>query len=93
MADFTVDDLNVLFEALDAWKDKDALSDFVDMMIPALTARTREEAEKVQQENERRKFGANQARAAAKAVRKERAIILQAKILEMRRALEDPAGL
>lgn len=88
MASFTIDDLTVLFEALDAWKSKDDLSEFIDIMIPTLTARNREEAIKANEEHDRRKFALKQTRAAEKANRKECAIILQAKILEMRRELE-----
>lgn len=80
MADLTAEDINVLIEALDAWKDKDAVVEFFDQAVEHLSGHTGALPRQV--------FAQRQGRAAAKAVRKEQAIVLQAKLIEMRMRLE-----
>jgi hypothetical protein len=83
MTYLTAEDINILIEALDAWTDKDAVANLMEDIIPIAIARSRQEAESLQT-----KFSTKQGRAAAKALRKERAIVLQAKLIEMRIRLE-----
>lgn len=86
MADLTADDINVLIEALDAWKDKDAVGELMEDLLPAMLSRSKEEAQTLKP-----RFAEKQGRAAAKALRKELAIVLQAKLIEMRMRIEAEA--
>lgn len=86
MADLTAEDINVLIEALEAWKDKDAAGELMRDLLPAVLARSKEERESLKPP-----FSEKQERQAAKAVRKDRATLLQAKLIEMRMSIEAQA--
>jgi len=77
MSDLTADDIAVLIEALEAWKSKDGVTELIDELIVMFGP-----------QEDSRIFGRQQFRAAAKRNRNERAITLQAKLLEMRARIE-----
>ena len=71
------DELTLLVEALDTWVDKDGVSDVLDTVLASLNEDPK--PDKTQKLADRREI-----RIRDKKLRKERAILVQAKLLQMR---------
>ncbi len=87
----TSDDLTVLGEALDSWIVKDAAGSIMSELIVGLVARDGQEAAAQKLEEQKQRL------AIEKQQRKDRAILLQAKLIQMRdrllaESLVPPAG-
>jgi len=88
MPDITDDDIAVLVEALESWESKDAFSDAMGELFSAVICKD-DPVAKAKMEDSRRTEKI--ARERAKTLRKERSIILRAKLLTLRerRRVED----
>jgi len=88
LPELTDDDLNALFEALEAWESKDFGGEIMGELLAATMFRgdpaTRADFDRSQREDK-------QKRERAKALRKERSVLLRAKLLTLRdrRRVED----
>ena len=73
-------DFGILFEALDAWVDKDAVGNMIGSLLPALLPLPEDKKAVLEKEQERRSAEA----AVAKQQRKEVAVLIQAKLVGLR---------
>jgi len=76
---FTEDEINVLLEAVEAWEKEDAASGLMSMMLGAMLIKDEAERDAMMEESK----AATEAKTNAK---KERAILLKAKLIQMRNA-------
>ena len=74
------EDFGILFEALDAWVDKDAVGNMIGSLLPALLPLPEDKKAALEQEQERRSAKA----ADEKQQRKEVAVLIQAKLVGLR---------
>lgn len=81
LPDISDDDIDVLLEALEAWETKDVAGDIMGDIFSAVLA-GKDPAAKAEMENSRR--GEKVQRERAKVLRKERSIMLRAKLLTIR---------
>ena len=77
-------DVSVLLEALDAWEVKDANGRMMGSLLGAMLSRNDEERAKMKEMEDRE----NKKMEESMRIRKERAIILKAKLLQMRDGIE-----
>lgn len=79
--DFTIDDLNVLMEAMEAWENKDTAGELMGSLLTAMLAPhdTDEQKANLQREQDEARLRATD----AKNMRKERSILLRAKLIQM----------
>ena len=94
MADLTNADLDVLIEAVEAWESKDSLGEFMGDMVEAMVGpREGPEREEWLRKRAHDKQERQQKTTEAKRVRKERSILLRAKLIALRdRAEVDDYG-
>lgn len=85
MTDLTREDLDVLVEAVEAWESSGALGEFMGEMISAISGpKDGPEREEWQRRRDAEKAAAVAAKAAEKRARKERSILLRAKLISLR---------
>lgn len=71
------EELTVLLEAMEAWVNKDAAGEILGDVVTSLVSKNQEEAKAIRQE-------CRQKADTARALRKERAILIQAKLIRMK---------
>lgn len=82
MEKLTSDDISILLESLKAWEEKDLAGDLMSTLLEGMLLKPRNEMEEAQQKADRE---AKRAKAdSERAYRKERSVLLQAKLISMR---------
>lgn len=80
MTDLTKQDLEMLIEAVEAWESKDAAAQLMDSMLGSLVCKNDEDRKRFEEKQEQKAMARNE----HKKMRKERSIILRAKLIAMR---------
>lgn len=83
--DFTTDDMNVLLEAMEAWESKDMAVEIMGEMLAGVMTDRRDPIAKAQLEAERAERQKKSSE--ARQHRKERSVLLRAKLIQMRDAM------
>lgn len=82
--DLTFEDIQLLIEAMQAWEEKETRDDTAGMLLATLLAPSRERAEESFRKFEER----DRRRKPEQFVRRQRSIVMQAKLLALRDAIE-----
>lgn len=82
--ELTRQDLDVLIEAVEAWESKDLAGDMMESMLTSMMCKSEQDVEKHKSEFEKRQ----EKRESARRVRKERSVVLRAKLIGLRDSMD-----